>query len=172
MFEESFLRNADEQYNPNSSANLAGLEWPDSAEASQNTTDSAHLLSDSSSSTDWNFSLSERFAGLELPKDVNVATLDEEGKIEELRFMFTGMSDVDLKFTLKKAKGDFTKACEELLNLQYLEENGLRPKGIEGAFHDERMADFASKLTQVSVTFSSAFAFVSGLSLSPMLLYI
>lgn len=51
--------------------------------------------------------------------------------------MFPLLKDMDIKFTLRKADGDFTKACEELLSTQFLEENGLRPKGIDGAFRDD-----------------------------------
>lgn len=103
------------------------------------------MLSDTSSNNDWAHCLSEQLESLNLPDDVNVAALDEEGKIAELKLMFAELSEVDLRLTLKKVKGDFTKACEELLNLQYMEENGLRPKGIEGAFRDEQMVNYQSK---------------------------
>ncbi|CAN8097869.1 unnamed protein product [Discula destructiva] len=126
-------------------ANLNADLDPDPTETSQCTTDSAHLLSDSSSSTDWAYSLSDDFADLHLPKGVNVATLDEDGQVAELQLMFAGLNEVDLKLALKKAKGNFTRACEELLNLQYLEENGLRPKGIDGAFRDDSMVDYHSR---------------------------
>lgn len=128
-------------------AGLSGPEWHDTTDNSHDTTDSARVLSDTSSNADWAYclSLSENLASLELPKDVNVSALDEEGKVAELKVMFAELNEVDLKLTLKKVKGDFTKACEELLNLQYLEENGLRPKGIEGAFRDDEMVNYQGK---------------------------
>lgn len=94
---------------------------------------------------------------------MNVATLDEDGKIDELKLIFTGLRDVDLKLALKKAKGDFTKACEELLNLQYLEENGLRPKGIEGAFRHDQTPDRPRKLAKISFSLVAARLVVSAL---------
>ncbi|KAK7742302.1 hypothetical protein SLS53_004446 [Cytospora paraplurivora] len=89
--------------------------------------------------TEFSDMLSERFESLELPDDVNIATLDEDGKVAELKIMFPSLRELDLRFALKKADGDFVKTCEELLNTQYLEENGLRPKGIEGAFRDDEL---------------------------------
>ncbi|ROW03600.1 hypothetical protein VPNG_07218 [Cytospora leucostoma] len=96
-------------------------------------------LTDFTEPTDFSDMLSERFESLELPDDVNVATLDEGGKVAELKIMFPSLRELDLRFALKKADGDFIKTCEELLNTQYLEENGLRPKGIEGAFRDDEL---------------------------------
>lgn len=135
---------------------LSGLEWRDTTETSQDTTESARILCDSSSNTDWAYLLAENLASLELPKDVNVAALDEDGKVAELKLMFAELNDVDLKLALKKAKGDFTRACEELLNLQYLEENGLRPKGIDGAFRDDHLVNYQSKLIKKFICFFSS----------------
>ncbi|KAJ9132174.1 hypothetical protein NKR23_g11384 [Pleurostoma richardsiae] len=87
-----------------------------------------------SSRTDPSEGLSDKLEALRLWQDVNVTELDDEEKATELAFMFPSLKELDIKFALKKAGGDFSKACEELLNTQYLEENGLRPKGINGAF--------------------------------------
>ncbi|KAF3761757.1 hypothetical protein M406DRAFT_265985, partial [Cryphonectria parasitica EP155] len=127
---------------------LAGLEWP-----SDTTTNSASVSGSNRSPADIDISLqtecsdalSESFAALELPQDVNVSALDEDGKVAELKTMFADLSDMDLRMTLKKFKGDFTKACEELLNIQYLEEQGLRPKGIEGAFRLDGLVGYKGK---------------------------
>lgn len=107
-------------------------------------TTSSHSISgskpctDTSSRTDFSDTLSEQFETLELqlPSDVDVLALDEDGRVAELKTMFPLLKDMDIKFCLRKADGDFTKACEELLSTQFLEENGLRPKGIEGAFRE------------------------------------
>lgn len=106
---------------------------------SSNSASGSKLFTDFSGRTDYDYSdvLSEQFDSLEMPDDVNVSTLDEDGKIAELKTMFPLLRELDLRFTLKKAAGDFTIACEELLSTQYLEENGLRPKGIEGAFRED-----------------------------------
>ena len=106
-------------------------------------TNSSHSLSgskpctDVSSRTDLSDTLSDQFEVPNLPQDADVLALDEEGKIAELKIMFPLLKDMDIKFCLRKADGDFTKACEELLSTQFLEENGLRPKGIDGAFRED-----------------------------------
>lgn len=117
---------------------LAGLEteWPSQTD-SCNSASGSKLFTDISERTDFSDALSERFEALDLPNDVNISTLDEDGKVGELKIMFPRLRELDLKFALKKAGGDFTKTCDELLNTQYLEENGLRPKGIEGAFRED-----------------------------------
>lgn len=120
--------------------NLAGLDGhaDDQGQTdSSNSASGSKLFTDFSERTDYSDVLSERFDSLELPDDVNVSTLDDDGKVAELKLMFPLLRELDLRFTLKKAGGDFTKACEELLSTQYLEENGLRPKGIEGAFRED-----------------------------------
>lgn len=66
-----------------------------------------------------------------------MSKLDHDEKVAELVLMFPGLKAVDINYVLKKAEDDFGKACEELLNTQYLEENGLRPRGIDGAFRPE-----------------------------------
>ncbi|KUI70020.1 hypothetical protein VM1G_05481 [Cytospora mali] len=102
-----------------------------------NSASGSKLYTDFSERTEFSDALSERFESLELPNDVNVSTLDEDGKVSELKIMFPDLRELDLRFALKKAAGDFTKTCEELLSTQYLEENGLRPRGIEGAFRED-----------------------------------
>lgn len=115
---------------------LEGLEGPANTNSSHSNSGSKPCT-DISSRTDLSDSLSEQFDLLDLHKDVDVLALDEDGKIAELKIMFPLLKDMDIRFSLRKADGDFTKACEELLSTQFLEDNGLRPKGIEGAFRDD-----------------------------------
>lgn len=112
---------------------LAGLDFPVESQTTDST-GSSRLHADISSTTDVSESLSERFETLELPQDVDISKLDDDGKATELRVMFPELKEVDITFALKKAGGDFMKACEDLLNTQYLEENGLLSRGIDGAF--------------------------------------
>ncbi|KAJ4393121.1 hypothetical protein N0V93_002328 [Gnomoniopsis smithogilvyi] len=128
VFHEAGLEPTDETTSSRNAAGLSGVEWHDTTGASHATTDSAWLHSETSSNIDWSHCLSEQFESLDLPKDVDVAALDEDGKVAELKLMFAELNEVDLKLTLKKVKGDFTKACEELLNLQFLEENDRQAK--------------------------------------------
>jgi hypothetical protein len=116
---------------------LSGLEGPANTNSSHSNSGSKPGT-DISSRTEFSDSLSDHFELLDLPQEVDVLALDEDGKIAELKTMFPLLKDMDIRFSLRKADGDFTKACEELLSTQFLEENGLRPKGIEGAFRDDR----------------------------------
>lgn len=116
---------------------LAGLEGP----ASSSSASVSRGLTDTSL-TDFSDTLSDRFEALELPKDVNVASLNEAGKAAELQAIFPTLRPYDISHTLKKVGGDFTQACEELLNLQYLEENGLRTRGIEGAYRPDELVGY------------------------------
>ncbi|KAJ0119682.1 hypothetical protein J7T55_013885 [Diaporthe amygdali] len=96
---------------------------------SSHSTSGSKPCTDVSSRTDFSDTLSEQFELLDLPQDVDVLALDEDGKIAELKTMFPLLKDMDIKFCLRKADGDFTKACEELLSTQFLEENGR--SGVE-----------------------------------------
>lgn len=115
---------------------LEGLEGPAHTNSSHSNSGSKPCT-DISSRTDPSDSLSEQFDLLDFHEDVDVLALDEDGKIAELKTMFPLLKDIDIRFSLRKADGDFTRACEELLSTQFLEENGLRPRGIEGAFRDD-----------------------------------
>lgn len=60
--------------------------------------------------------------------------LTEEQKETQLLNMFTTLKPVDIKLTLKKAKGDADLAISELLNLALLEETGERVKGVDAFY--------------------------------------
>lgn len=64
-------------------------------------------------------------------------TLSEEGKEAALAEMFTSLKLLDVKFALKKAKGDASLALDELLNTELLEQTGQRLKGIDGFFRPD-----------------------------------
>jgi len=67
--------------------------------------------------------------------DANIAQLeglDLAGKEAALMEAFSGLKPFDIKWTLKKYKGDAGKAIEDLLNQTFLEENGGQYRGIEG----------------------------------------
>lgn len=129
---------------------LSGLEGPANTNSSHSVSGSKPCT-DISSRTDFSDTLSDQFELLDLPQDVDVLALGEDGKIAELKVMFPLLKEMDIKFSLRKAEGDFTKACEELLSTQFLEENGLRPKGIDGAFRDDDHARYKKGKTRISV---------------------
>lgn len=140
---------------------LASHDYLAEAGSSNATTNSPSLpvdFADLTDLTDFSESLEERFAALELPKDVNIATLDNEGKVAELQTMFPGLVRLDLELTLRKCKGDFMQACEELLNMQFLEENGLRPKGIDGAFRPDGEIGYKGKIARSFPSLVSTFS--------------
>lgn len=62
----------------------------------------------------------------------------DQEKILQLQEMFSDLKPLDVSFALKKAQGDFQTALETLLNIQFLESTGERPKGIDGFFQPER----------------------------------
>lgn len=75
-----------------------------------------------------------------------IATFDgdsDQEKLLQLQDMFSDLKPHDVSFALKKAKGDFQAALETLLNIQYLESIGERPKGIDG-FADSGLPQKAS----------------------------
>lgn len=137
-------------------------EWPPESSTSASTN---RGLTDTSL-TDFSDTLSDRFEVLDLSKDVSVATLDEDGKIAELKLIFPTLRPYDVAYTLKKARGDFTQACEELLNMQYLEENGLRSRGIDGAFLPNELVGYKKgkkrAASSLSAPVSGSFFFWGG----------
>ncbi|KAI5922827.1 hypothetical protein F4810DRAFT_671611 [Camillea tinctor] len=60
--------------------------------------------------------------------------LSDEEKESQLVSMFVSLKPIDIKLTLQKCKGDASLAIDELLNLQWLEQTGQRPKGVNGFF--------------------------------------
>ncbi|KAH8159590.1 hypothetical protein CIB48_g8657 [Xylaria polymorpha] len=60
--------------------------------------------------------------------------LTMEEKERQLAAMFISLKPIDIKLTLQKTKGDVDLAMDELLNLQWLEERGQRPKGVDGFY--------------------------------------
>ncbi|KAL2194337.1 hypothetical protein P885DRAFT_63129 [Corynascus similis CBS 632.67] len=61
--------------------------------------------------------------------------LSDDEKLQELRLVFEGRwRDHTLKLILKRNDGNLERAFDELLNRQYLEEEGCLPKGIDGFF--------------------------------------
>lgn len=63
--------------------------------------------------------------------------LSDGEKEKNLSEMFVELKPIDIKKALEKSKGDASLAMDELLNLQWLEHTGQRPKGIDGFFVDE-----------------------------------
>ncbi|KZL64356.1 smr domain-containing protein [Colletotrichum incanum] len=61
----------------------------------------------------------------------------DQEKILQLQEMFSDLKPHDVNFALKKAQGDFQTALETLLNIQFLESMGERPKGVDGFFQSE-----------------------------------
>ncbi|KAI1777072.1 hypothetical protein F4818DRAFT_334300 [Hypoxylon cercidicola] len=63
--------------------------------------------------------------------------LSNNEKEQNLSEMFVDLKRIDIKKALEKSKGDASLAMDELLNLQWLEHTGQRPKGVDGFFVDE-----------------------------------
>ncbi|KAI0839831.1 hypothetical protein F5Y06DRAFT_264727 [Hypoxylon sp. FL0890] len=60
--------------------------------------------------------------------------LSDSEKENQLAEMFVSLKRIDVKFALQKSNGDASLAMDELLNLQWLEQTGQRPKGVDGFY--------------------------------------
>ncbi|KAE9380274.1 hypothetical protein N431DRAFT_394961 [Stipitochalara longipes BDJ] len=63
-------------------------------------------------------------------------SLDDQDKETALIAIFPSLKPFDVKWTLKKCKGDAGLAIDELMTQSFLEESGSRHRGIE-AFYDD-----------------------------------
>ncbi|CAJ2505274.1 Uu.00g126680.m01.CDS01 [Anthostomella pinea] len=73
----------------------------------------------------------------ESPGNIRVVVFDglsDEEKERQLCAMFVSLKPIDVRLALQKCKGDASFAIDELLNLQWLEQAGQRPKGIDGFY--------------------------------------
>ncbi|KAI2628835.1 hypothetical protein GGR54DRAFT_588987 [Hypoxylon sp. NC1633] len=73
------------------------------------------------------------------PEDLHMRLFDGlsyDAKVGRLLEMFVKLKHkhIDVEQALRRSKGDASLAFDDLLNLQFLEETGLRPKGIDGFF--------------------------------------
>ncbi|KAH8666381.1 hypothetical protein BX600DRAFT_461626 [Xylariales sp. PMI_506] len=60
--------------------------------------------------------------------------LSEGEKEAQLTEMFTSLKPIDIKLALQKSKGDASRAIDELLNMEMLEQTGQRLKGVDGFY--------------------------------------
>ncbi|KAI2468314.1 hypothetical protein F4781DRAFT_398349 [Annulohypoxylon bovei var. microspora] len=60
--------------------------------------------------------------------------LSDDEKEQQLSEIFVSLKSIDIKLALQKSKGDASLAMDELLNLQWLEQTGQRPKGVDGFY--------------------------------------
>lgn len=73
-----------------------------------------------------------------IPRYNPISDMPEEELASRLRIMFPDVKDFDIKFALRKAAGDFEKACDELELITFLEANDIeRPKGIDGFLRED-----------------------------------
>ncbi|PMD35270.1 hypothetical protein L207DRAFT_495512 [Hyaloscypha variabilis F] len=75
----------------------------------------------------------------EKPLNSELDGLDERGKEAALVSIFPALKPFDIKWTLKKCKGDAGLAIDELMTQSFLEESGSRHRGIE-AFYDNGLS--------------------------------
>ena len=72
-----------------------------------------------------------------IPKLTTFNGDSEETKFLNLRGMFGELKEYDIKHALKKAKGDFQTALDDLLNVQYLQSTGQQARGVDGFFQPD-----------------------------------
>lgn len=75
--------------------------------------------------------------GYSVPRLTPFDKASEVDKIAQLREMFADLKEFDIKTAMKKAKGDFQAALDDLLHVQYLESTGQRQRGVDGFFQIE-----------------------------------
>ncbi|PFH56937.1 hypothetical protein XA68_15750 [Ophiocordyceps unilateralis] len=71
-----------------------------------------------------------------MPRITSFDDDSDESKTRLLQSMFTELSEFDVKYSLKKANGEFQSALDDLLDRQYLQSTGQQLKGIDGFFDD------------------------------------
>lgn len=107
-------------------SDLASLRFDD-------TTDDTIPVSQSSG-TEVTTSNSDHSDVLEALRFTDETDLSEDEKIAGLRTIFSNFKDHTIRFVLKQAGGDIERAFDELLNRQYLDENGELAKGVDGFY--------------------------------------
>ncbi|KAK1771865.1 hypothetical protein QBC33DRAFT_525047 [Phialemonium atrogriseum] len=107
-------------------SDLASLRFDD-------TTDDTIPVSQSSG-TEVTTSNSDHSDVLEALRFTDETDLSEDEKIAGLRTIFSNFQDHTIRFVLKQAGGDIERAFDELLNRQYLDENGELAKGVDGFY--------------------------------------
>ncbi|PHH80558.1 hypothetical protein CDD80_1070 [Ophiocordyceps camponoti-rufipedis] len=80
-----------------------------------------------------------------IPRITSYDDDSDESKTRLLRSMFTELKVYDVEYSLKKAKGDFQSALDDLLDIQYLQSTGQQLKGIDGFFDDGNAAVSSKK---------------------------
>jgi len=73
----------------------------------------------------------------EKPYTSELDVLDNEGKEKALVGIFPALKPFDIRWTLKKCKGDASLAIDELMTQSFLEESGSRHRGIEAFSESE-----------------------------------
>ncbi|KAI0441898.1 hypothetical protein F4803DRAFT_551695 [Xylaria telfairii] len=115
----------------------AGSEAPSAREGDLKSNDGLTTTSETSHSRSaWSGS-SSIASPKEIPGILHVSVLEGltmEEKEHQLAAMFISLKPIDIKLTLQKTKGDADLAMDELLNLQWLEQTGQRPKGVDGFY--------------------------------------
>ncbi|KAK3902397.1 hypothetical protein C8A05DRAFT_33902 [Staphylotrichum tortipilum] len=72
--------------------------------------------------------------------------LTDDEKIEELKLLFRDtFRDHTLRYVLRQVGGDLDQAFDELLNRQFLADEGLLPKGVDGFFTADEAQQPSSK---------------------------
>jgi hypothetical protein len=84
-----------------------------------------------------NGAASSREASPEKPFSSEFDNLDEQGKEEALIAIFPALKPFDVKWTLKKCKGNASLAIDELMTQSFLEESGSRRRGIDAFSESE-----------------------------------
>ncbi|KAI1074174.1 hypothetical protein F5B20DRAFT_466433 [Whalleya microplaca] len=114
-----------------------GVETAGAAEGDLKSTDGFTTTTESSGPRSLMSIASSKTSTQENPGLLHVSVFDGLSDVEkevQLGQMFTSLKLIDVKLALQKSKGDASLAIDELLNLQWLEQTGQRPKGVDGFY--------------------------------------
>ncbi|KAL0941923.1 smr domain-containing protein [Colletotrichum truncatum] len=117
----------------------------DAKDSSTNVSDGFHLRDSDSSGTRFTSPPPPEEPEYDVPRIKTFDGDSDQEKLSQLQAMFSDLKSHDISFALKKAQGDFQVALETLLNLQYLESIGERPKGVDGFFQPEHLSKTSGK---------------------------
>ncbi|KAK5987741.1 Smr domain-containing protein [Cladobotryum mycophilum] len=100
-------------------------------------TRSEHVSQANKTDTSSTSQTSSNESGNKAPRLDMFSSSSEESKFHQLQGLFPKLKEYDIRYSLRKAKGDFQTALDDLLNVQYLQSTGQQAKGIDAFFHTE-----------------------------------
>jgi hypothetical protein len=113
----------------NESVSARSVQWKSQTDDTALSQELSSLDMDGSEHSDFAYASRDEYT--ETPYTSKLDGLDDHGKERTLIAIFPALSPFDVRWTLKKYKGDADRAIDELMTQSFLEESGSRQRGIE-----------------------------------------